>query len=269
MKHLNWTRTWLLCSVIVGASLLSQQGPATRSVAWAADEGAGTFSGQIVLEGDIPKLDPAITVADPARAADLKACGVESVPNEKLVVDPKSKGIANAFVYLRKAPAGMRADLKKSTAPMVKFDQKACQFTPHSLLVRVDQTVEVLSDDPIGHNTHVTPLKGTEFNSAIRPKDRAGVPVKMKTVENLPTQVKCDIHPWMTAWWLILDHPYAAVTDKEGKFSIPNLPPGEHDFMVWQESVGYIERGKVKITIDGKAKPAAKIIKVPVANIKL
>ncbi len=149
MKRFNWTRTWLLCSLIFGVSVFSQVGSQNRATAWAADnDKLGTFEGQVILEGEIPKLPPAVTDADPKGGADLKACNVKEVPSEKLVVDPKSKGIGNVFVYLVKAPANMPAEFKKSKTPTVEFDQKGAQFIPHSLFVRTDQTVKVLSSDP-------------------------------------------------------------------------------------------------------------------------
>ena len=37
-------------------------------------------------------------------------------------------------------------------------------------------------------------------------------------------EVTCDFHPWMKVYWLILDHPYAALTDKDGRFHIENMP---------------------------------------------
>ncbi len=251
MKQLSWTRTWLLCSLIVGASVLSQSGFGTRTAAWAADgDNLGSFSGQVVLDGEIPKLEPAVTDKDP-KAADLKACNLTEVPSEKLVVDPKTKGIKNVFVYLKKAPAGMPAAFKKSKNPTVDFDQKGCQFLPHSLLVRNDQTVKVLSKDPFGHNTHTYPVRNQPFNSAIKSNENVGVDVTPKVAESLPLQVKCDIHPWMTAWWLVLDHPYAAVTDAEGKFKIEDLPVGEHKFFVWQEGFGYVvgPKGEREFTV--------------------
>jgi len=266
MKHLSWTRTWLLSSLIIGASVLSQVSPAIRGTVWAAEgDNLGSFSGEVVLEGEIPKLPPATTDKDP-KAADLKACNVTEVPNEKLVVDPKTKGIANVFVYLKKAPAGMPAKLKKSDKDTVKFDQKNAQFIPHALFVRNDQTVKVMSEDPFGHNTHTYPVRNQPFNSAIKSHEKEGVPVTPKVAENLPLQVKCDIHPWMTAWWLVLDHPYAAVTDAQGKFKIENLPAGDYKFVVWQEGMGYVER-ELPVKIAAK-QDTAKIIKADVKKFK-
>jgi len=55
--------------------------------------------------------------------------------------------------------------------------------------------------------------------------------------------VKCDIHGWMKANWLVLDHPYGAITKKDGSFEIDLVPEGKHDFRVWQEQKGYINAG--------------------------
>ena len=87
----------------------------------------------------------------------------------------------------------------------------------------------------------------------------------MKLPEGLPTQVECSIHPWMEAYWLVLDHPYAAITTPDGKFRIEKLPAGEHDFVVWQENVGYLERPKVKIK-PGETTDLG-TVKVPVAKL--
>ena len=58
--------------------------------------------------------------------------------------------------------------------------------------------------------------------------------------EPLPVAVKCDVHTGMEAYWLIVDHPYAAVTDATGRFTIPGLPVGEQTLTVWHSTSGYI-----------------------------
>jgi len=46
----------------------------------------------------------------------------------------------------------------------------------------------------------------------------------------------------MSAYVLVLDHPYAAITDEKGHFEIPDLPVGDHEFRVWQESAGWLDK---------------------------
>ena len=227
----------------VGLALVASAVPAR------ADEGYGTLQGTIKFDGAVPKLPPVVKKAD-ASARDAAVCAAADVPDESLVVNPDNKGIQNVFVYLKKAPA-IHPDLKKSAKPEVTFDQKGCRFLPHVLIVRTDQTIQVLSDDPIAHNTRVNPLNNDPVNVVIKANDRKGAPFKPKKAESLPIQVKCDFHNWMTAYWLVLDHPYAAVTDKDGKFTIEKLPAGDHQFVIWQEQVGYLNRAyKTTITAD-------------------
>lgn len=226
----------------------------------------GDVKGQIVLDGAIPKTK--IIVEKGKSQKDPEVCAATGdILSEALVVDPASKGIANVFVYIKKAPK-IHPDLAKSKDAEVTFDQKGCQFLPHTLLVRTDQVVKVLSGDGVAHNTHTHPLRGMQFNSAIKANDRTGIPVTCKVAESLPTEVTCDYHPWMRAYWLVLDHPYAAVTDKDGKFTIGKLPAGKHEFVVWQESVGYIER-KLVVEVKDKGTTEVPVIKAPLAKFKL
>jgi hypothetical protein len=244
----------------------------SASRANAAD--TGTLAGQFVLEGEAPKLSPLVKEGD-TTVKNPEVCAKQNVPDESLVVDPSTKGIANVFVYLQKPPAGMPADLKESKDKIVKFDQKGCRFLPHALILRTDQTIEILSDDPISHNTHVYPIRQDGKNEAIAANDRSGnVKWQFSLPEKMPTTVKCDIHTWMEARWLIIDHPYAAITDKEGRFKIENIPAGEHNFAIWHERAGWVFGGSkrsIPATIEaGKTTQLgnAASISVPVANFE-
>jgi hypothetical protein len=226
-------------------------------------QGYGHVTGQFVLKGAMPE----ITVAKPM-GKDAEVCAAKALPEETLVVDDKTKGIANIVVYLKKAPKDIHPELKASKEKQITFDQKDCRFMPHILMVRTDQEVLVKSDDPINHNTHTHPFKNQELNFLIRPKDREGVPVKYDQAESLPMPVNCDLHPHMKAYWVVCDHRYMAITDKEGKFKIENLPEGEYEFTVWHERVGYIDRA-LAVVIDPDATDELGKIEVPAAKIKL
>ena len=209
----------------------------------------GAISGQVVLEGEIPKLEPFIRKGDPS-VKDANCCAAQDLYPEDLLVDPKSKGIQHVFVYLYVSPTRkleIHPDLKESKKNKLEFDQKNCRFDPHTLLVRTDQTIVLKSGDPIGHNTHWFPIRNEAFNVLIAPNNREGEPVAgnhNQMREFLPLQVKCDIHPWMKAYWLVLDHPYMAITDKDGKFNIDKIPEGQHEFRFWQERIGYLDTAK-------------------------
>ncbi len=206
---------------------------------------SGSLTGQFILEGDVPAVDEVENVKEPICA--------KRVPTDELVINKDNKGIANIFVFIPalKKPT-VHPDLAKSKVKAVVLDQKNCQFLPHAQVMRTDQVLLVKSMDNCNHNTRPNPIKNNPDNFAVPANERTGLPWKVKVAENNPTQVKCDIHPWMTAYVLVLDHPYAAVTDKDGKFKIENLPAGELEFRYWHERAGYLI--KVEKVVDGKPK---------------
>ena len=215
----------------------------------------GTISGRIVLDGDVPKPELLNKKGD-VSVKDFETCAAMDMYKDDLVIDADSKGIANIFIYLFKPPADIYPEATKVPATVV-FDQKNCIFKPHAMVLQVGQTVEVLNSDPIAHNTHTIPLKNNQINVLLAPNTVAGAGVMVPTTirENLPHEVKCDVHGWMKAYWLVLDHPYMAVTDAKGNFTIKNLPVGAHEFRIWQERCGYIDR-KYEVTVTaGENKP--------------
>jgi hypothetical protein len=259
-KIVNRLRFELLAAVCGSGLLLACEAfpfAASADDKSSSDGEFGTITGQLVLEGDIPKHRPLVEKGD-TKVNDPAICAAADVPDDTLVVDPKTKGIANIFVYLPKADR-IHPRLKESATKEVAFDQKDCRFVPHALLVRTDQVVRVKSDDSCAHNTKTNTNRNEPVNYLLQPKDRTGREVKNKAPEKLPVKVECNIHRWMSAWWLILDHPYAAISDDEGKFTIADVPAGDIELIVWHERVGYIQtadgqrRHKVTVTAGQKA----------------
>ena len=241
--------------VLLFAGLLVA-GPVTFSTVSAAD-GWGTLTGQFVLDGGkdlYPSyvLKPKVKKGD-ASARDPQCCAVQDVPNDEVVVNQKNGGIQHVFVYIQSVrKQDVHRTLRRSKQKELVFDQKACIFKQHSLFVRTDQKVRVKSDDNITHNMRTVPIVNQPVNFTVTANDRIGIAMPVPIPEPVPMKVECNVHPWMKAWWLVLDHPYAAITDKDGRFKIEKLPAGEREFIVWQERAGYIQKSlKVKIE-DGK-----------------
>ncbi|MCA9089412.1 MAG: hypothetical protein KDA90_12360 [Planctomycetaceae bacterium] len=210
--------------------------------------GWGSISGQITYDGKAPTLAPKVKKGDPA-AKDAAVCAAQDVPDDSLVVNAENKGIEYVVVYLRKAPKDIHPDLAKSSEAEVVLDQKGCVFTPHALICRTDQSVLCKNSDAVAHNVRTAPFSNSAENFIVAPNDTTGKAVSMKLGESRPVKVSCDIHTYMTGWWVVVDHPYAAITDADGKFHIDNLPVGKHDFIIWHEKAGYVEK---KFTVDVK-----------------
>jgi plastocyanin len=211
--------------------------------------GYGTLTGRVVL----PSLLPAGALRDP------ETCVREKIPNERLLVGDGG-GIKNVFVYLSRKPAGAKA--APSAEQPVVFDQKNCTFIPHALVAHVGQELKFINSDPIAHNINTKTVLSTPFNQILKVSDQTGVPFTYSRAEREPIRVVCDIHAWMLAWHLPLDHPYAAVTDDSGAFSIADLPAGKHDFIIWHEG-NRLSQQSVTINPDQTTETE---IKVPAAS---
>ena len=70
-------------------------------------------------------------------------------------------------------------------------------------------------------------------------------------------RVDCDLHPWMRAWVVVIEHPFYVITDEQGEFTLDNVPAGKYTLQVWQETVGSTtkdvtvsDRGITTLTIE-------------------
>jgi len=204
----------------------------------ATGQGVGTLRGKVEFNGSFSPLPPLYLKG--ADVKDAAVCAAVEAPNETILV--KDGGLANVFVYLRKAPK-VAGDAVPATNLI--FDQKNCTFKPHAMIMRVGQTVKVLNSDGVAHNTHTRGKKTVEFNSIVPPNDAVGATLIYKQAEQEPISVVCDIHSWMNAYHLPIDHPFVALTGEDGTFEIKDLPAGKHEFKVWHEAGGLLEKALV------------------------
>ncbi len=220
---------------------------AVASVASAAE-----ISGKVKLTGTPP---PEKT--QPSDAACGKA-GNATVSSRHYVVGA-DKGLGDVFVYVK---AGAKPTPPASDTAAL-LDQVGCLYTPYMLGMQVGQTLPVKNSDPLMHNVHSLPkVQGNKEKNVAQPvKD-----MKSNFTFDKPeifVQFKCDVHPWMFAYVGVVDHPYFAVTDKDGNFKISGLPAGEYTVEAMHRKAG-AETQKIKIGADEK-KTADFTLKVPAA----
>lgn len=143
-----------------------------------------------------------------------------------------NNGLADVVVMLKGVPP-KAADA--STPPAV-MDQKGCLYEPQILAIQTGQTLLVKNSDPSSvpmHNVHINPMSPENlaaYSTKISQPQMSGAAdlnYSFPAPENF-MKFNCDVHPWMFAWVTVVDNPYFAVTDKDGKYTIKNVPPGQY-----------------------------------------
>lgn len=226
----------------------------------AAPTGWGNIKGRVIWEGELPKL-PDLTVTK-----DQEWCLAKGpVPDEALVVDPETKGVLNVVAYIKKAPvihpdypqdkgavakaalakieetnkikldelAAAVAEKKIAIADVkapVLLDQIRCRYVPHALVVREGEPTVVLNYEEITHNVKITGISG--LNDANPNMPPGSLNIFKWTSESNPLNIECSIHGWMKGFAMVLDHPYGAITAKDGSFELKNVPAGTVSFVL-------------------------------------
>jgi plastocyanin len=168
-------------------------------------------------------------------AASLTALASAETVRGKVVVTGQ-KSSANAVISIE-APG------LKVTPPAgpVKIDQKGFRFVPHMNAVVVGTTVRFLNNDPEPHNVYSPEGR---YNLGTWPTGET----RDHTFESpgIFTQL-CNIHPDMLAYVVVLETPYFAVTDKDGRFEVEGVPPGQYLLWAWHEKKDGLEQ---EITVE-------------------
>lgn len=210
--------TWRLAAVLVAVSVWPGAALAASSV-----------TGTVTFDGKVPNLRPLAMDADPACAKKHS----KPVLSEMLVLG-SGNTMGNILVWVSKGlPAGKTWPAPKT--PVV-LDQKGCVYVPHVMGIMVGQAYRILNSDGILHNVHALPKINRGFN---RPMP-ATVKESSATFDKAEPvfQIKCDVHPWMSAYVGVFTHPFFAATGTDGKFTLSGLDPGTYEITAWHERLG-------------------------------
>jgi Carboxypeptidase regulatory-like domain len=190
---------------------------------------SGRVIGIVNLEGTAPHQRSIDMSKEPSCAAIHKD---QLVTTENVVAGPNG-GLANVVVYISEGWNGVPA-----ASPQPVLDQKGCQYLPHVFVVGVNQHFKVTNSDQTLHNVHPMPKPGSsnrEWNRSQQPGSQAID--ESWPAEEVAIHVKCNIHPWMSGYMVVVKGPYA-ISDNKGSYKIANLPPGNYTLTAWQEMYG-------------------------------
>jgi plastocyanin len=200
-------------------------------------QSGGTIEGHVKLTGTPPPNAVIKMGADPNC---LKINAGKRVVQQTVVTAPDG-GLMNVFV-------SVKGSFPQVAAPpaSVVIEQQGCVYHPRVQGARVGQTLEVKNSDATLHNIHSMSTKGNDFNVG---QPLAGMVYKFQLkAEEVMLHVRCDVHSWMTGYVGVVSHPYFAVTNATGAFTIANVPAGKQTVQVWHEQYGPLTQ-----TVDVKA----------------
>jgi hypothetical protein len=185
-----------------------------------------TIRGTVKVEGKLPKLPP-------LQITKYKEI-CKDVPNESLIVGPR-QGLRYAVITLEGITKGKAVERET----VHELDNVKCRFSPHVQAASVGQFLLLKNSDPILHTAHaVFANEQPQFNVGLYPGRISRKPLIAAGV----AKIRCEVHPWMTAYIVITEHPYHAISDIYGEYELTDVPPGVYQLKVWHESLGTQEK---------------------------
>ncbi len=192
-----------------------------------AGGGSATIKGTVRFSGAAPEREKVKMDADPACQQQHQ----EPVLTEEVAVNDNNT-LRHVFVYVKE---GLPGPVPAPTEP-VTLDQAGCWYQPHVFGIQVNQPLEIVNSDPTLHNVNAKPAKNPPFNIAQPVKGMKSA--KKFAKPEIGVKFKCNVHPWMSAYAGVVEHPYFAVSGEDGSFAIPNLPAGTYVLEAWHERYG-------------------------------
>ncbi|MGA8937870.1 MAG: carboxypeptidase regulatory-like domain-containing protein [Acidobacteriaceae bacterium] len=201
---------------------------------------ASEISGIVLFKGTPPPRVPIDMSADPG-------CNQANLPNltEQYMVNDHH--LANVYVYIK---SGAPSYTAMPDAPPVIIDQAGCRYIPHVIAVQQGGSVSFLNSDATSHNIHTLPTQPGNASVDISEPAHSAPRTETFAVPEVMLPVRCNNHPWMSAFINVAPNPWFAVTSPDGTFHITGIPPGTYTLAAVHEKLGEQD---IQITVAPKS----------------
>lgn len=237
VSHFHGFETYYMKQIVLGWV-------AACALAGVCTATAGDITGSVTLKGTPPPEKDITPLMEDANCGKLHTGPVKT---QFYVVGGKGE-LADVIVTLK----GISGKSTGASAPPLVLDQKGCEYVPYIAAVQTGQKITVKNSDPVLHNVHNTPTASAnkEFNQAQVPGG-SDLSLSFSAPEDF-LRFKCDVHPWMFAYVTVIDHPYFAVSGKDGSFKIANVPPGKYTIVAMHRKASPTGAEQpIEVTADG------------------
>jgi len=235
----NVERTIVLALTYVMVGTVVTGGGSIRAYEVTPATGGAIVSGRVTYVGALPIAERLPVDRDKA------FCG-ETMPDDALLVNEESRGVAGVVISLEGVAKGKPFPVDRALI----LENRACRFLPRVGAVVAGSQLVISNTDPVMHNTHIRKKGrfGDNLLNVVQPL-RGKVEKSLKEVGLL--DVRCDAHPFMSATIHVFDHPYFAVTDEKGLFQLTQVPPGKYRLRMWHETLRKQEQ-TITVPADGQ-----------------
>lgn len=213
-------------------------------------DGYGSVAGQVVFGGKRPRQK----VLVPGGAGRVRIAGQPQVfpprdiLDESLLIDDESRGVANVMVWPLEVDSIHPRYQSREPDP-IDMSVLDGQLAPRVVHIGTKQAIRFRATKGSLTNILIEPRRNDSINVLVPEQTWAGITLPgFQFAEHRPLKLTSNLHPWITGWIKVSDHPYGGVSDSRGMFQINWLPAGEYRFAVWHEQTGFLERN-LKVTI--------------------
>ena len=171
--------------------------------------------GKVQFDGQVPRRDNG---EQRLKKVNMNADPICGKAHSRAVY--KESFLVNAENYLQNVMVWINNPKHSREIPetAIELDQIGCTYVPHITGIMKGQELLIKNSDKTLHNIHSMSEINSAFNFAMPAKSD---PSSKKFDKNEdPFYIKCDVHPWMKSWVIVLDNPYWAVTNSDGDYEM-------------------------------------------------
>ncbi len=200
----------------------------------------GALTGVATLKGAVPKARSFHLIHSP----NIEYCSrISDGKGHRIVYDFKvdeNRGLKDTVIAVR----GIRKG-KAFPDNIQKLKFNRCQSDKYVIGVYNGEDILLENTDPIKHEVATYEIRGEYVqqisNKSLMPKTSQ---VRSAFIDHRAQEfiIRCNLHPFLQTRAFMVDNPYYAITDANGKFSIKDIPPGEYQVSVWHALIPVLER---------------------------